>query len=126
MKWLSSQEQLRVVSVLYSEFVNSQDHPAAVPADFLQLAFSAACHLHDSGRSDVIYLIAKGLGTMRLDKSDSLFPARRMPTGLIEYAANFFSVNSIQQVHSSYALHMAYHFVNILKLCVVDSSSCIV
>ena len=35
------------------------------------LAFSAACHLHDSGRSDVIYLIAKGLGTMRLDKSDS-------------------------------------------------------
>ena len=71
LKWLSSQEQLRVVSVLYSEFVNSQDHPAAVPADFLQLAFSAACHLHDSGRSDVIYLIAKVLGTMRLDKSDS-------------------------------------------------------
>lgn len=98
LRGLNSQEQLHIISVLYSEFINSQEHPSSAPADFLELAFSAVCHLHDCGRSDIIYLMAKGLGTMRLDKSDSLFPAKRMPTGLIEYAAKIFTAHSVQQV----------------------------
>lgn len=95
MTQLNSHEQLHVISILYS---SSQQHPSSVPADFLELAFNALCHLHDCGRSDILYLMAKGLGTMRRDESDSLLPAKRMPIGLNEYAANFFTAHSIQQV----------------------------
>lgn len=101
MRCLSSQEHLHILSTLYSEFVSSQEHPATVPTDFLELAFSAMCHLRDCGRSNIIYLMAKGLGTMRPDKSDSQFPAKRMPFGLIEHAANFFSAHSVITVQCS-------------------------
>lgn len=65
---LNSQEHLHVVSILYSEFADSQlEHPSSVPSDFLELAFNAVCHLNACGRSNILYLMAKGLGTMRLD-----------------------------------------------------------
>ena len=41
-------------------------------------------------RSNVIYNLTKGLGMMRNDQSDSWFPAKRIPMGLIEYTCNFF------------------------------------
>ena len=55
-------------------------------------------HLQQSGRTNVIYSMAKVLGTMRSDGSDSLLPARRMPMGLIEHTVNVFSASSIHQV----------------------------
>ena len=56
-------------------------------------------HLKHCHRSNVIYLLAKALGTMRPDQSDSLLPAKRMPMGLIEYSAKFFTASSTRQVY---------------------------
>ena len=69
-----------------------------VPGDFLNVIVEGVHHLKRSGRSNVIYLLAKALGTMRPDGSDSLLPANRMPMGLIEHVVNFFTVDAINKV----------------------------
>jgi len=43
-------------------------------------------------RTNVMYNLAKGLGTQRVDGSDSRFPTKCMPMELIEYTADFFLV----------------------------------
>jgi len=45
-----------------------------------------------------MYNLAKGVGTQRADGSDSRFPMKCMPMGLIEYAADFFANDNVQQV----------------------------
>ena len=57
--------------------------------------------LKHNERSNVLYNLAKGLGTPRLDGSDSRFPAKRMPMGLVEYATNFFVADKMQQVYTA-------------------------
>ena len=56
-------------------------------------------------RSNVIYNLAKGLGMMRNDQSDSCFPAKRMPMGLIEYICNFFVSETLEQVTITSGFH---------------------
>jgi hypothetical protein len=43
----------------------------------------------------VLYSLAKGIGTMREDQSDSKFSTKRMPLGLMEYIANFFVAQNL-------------------------------
>ena len=69
-----------------------------VPDDFLNVVVKGVGHLKRTGRSNVVYLLAKALGTMRADGSDSLLPAKRMPMGLIEHIVNFFTVDAINKV----------------------------
>ena len=47
-----------------------------------------------------MYNLAKGLGTQRADQSDSRFPTKRMPMGLIECFAN----DDVQKV---YPMHLS-------------------
>ena len=68
------------------------------PADYLELSIAAADNLGKAGRANVLYLLAKALGTQRPDGSDTLLPVRRLPMGLIEHCANFFNATSISQV----------------------------
>ena len=68
-----------------------------VPGDFLNVIVEGVRHPKRSGRSNVIYLLAKALGTMRSDGSDSLLPANRMPMDLIEHV-NFFTDDAINKV----------------------------
>ena len=49
-------------------------------------------HLRHSGRNNVLYQLAKDLGTMRADESDYRFSAKWMPMGLVEYVADFFAL----------------------------------
>lgn len=70
------------------------------------LAVSAMEHLESCGRSNVVYNLAKVLGRMRNDKSDSLLPAKRMPMGLIEHCVNFFSSSSIREVRTCMYMHL--------------------
>lgn len=92
-----SNQQLQVISELYKSYCT--DHSGiSVPDDFLQLAISAMVHLKSCGRSNVLYKLAKALGTMRSDQSDSLLPARRMPMGLLEYCVNFFCSSSPREI----------------------------
>ena len=56
--------------------------------------------MQQSGRS-MLYGLARALGKMRGDGSDSRLPARRMPMGLLEHIVNFFSADSYSQVRDS-------------------------
>lgn len=94
---LKACEQLEVISNLFTKHMNNYNQD--VPVDFLCAAAKGMCYLKNVDRLNVIYLLAKGLGTMRIDGSDSLIPAKRMPMGLIEYMFNFFTANAINKVH---------------------------
>lgn len=69
-----------------------------VPPDFGPLLIRAMEYLHKNGRSNIFYNLARGIGTMREDGSDSRFPVKRMPFGLVDYMAKFFSSDNFQQV----------------------------
>ena len=68
----------------------SEHYGLDLPPDFVQLVLAAMKHLQDAGRLNVIYDLAKGFGTKRPDGSDSYFPTKRMPMGLLQYMAQFF------------------------------------
>ena len=76
----------------------SQLCQAYVPSDFLVCASAGMKNLAESGRSNVIYKLAKGVGTKRQNQEDSLFPTSRMPMGLFEYATDFFLCENMNQV----------------------------
>ena len=80
--------QLQILSALFSAVIQQQLN-ISVPDDFIVLAAKAMERLQQSGRSNVLYKLAKGFGTMREDQSDSRFPTKKMPMGLVEYTADF-------------------------------------
>lgn len=88
---------LVTLSKLFSELVGSDIH---IPEDYLIYTAQAMHQLSVSGRSNVLYKLSKGIGTMRPDNSDSCFPCKRMPMGMLEYMADFFASTVMQQVHS--------------------------
>ena len=89
--------QLQVLSNLFSNFMLSK-LSISVPDDYLVYSANAMAHLRHNARSNVLYNLAKGWGTLREDGSDSRFPVKRMPMGLIEYAASFFAFDNLQSV----------------------------
>lgn len=100
-------QQLSVLSQLFVDYIHL--HACSrVPEDFLNVTVEGIRHLSRNGRSNVIYLLAKALGTMRSDGLDSLLPTKRMPMGLIEHIVNFFTVDAINKVclHSLHAFMM--------------------
>lgn len=105
---LESNQQLQMISELYQKFC-TEHSDISLPDDFLQFGLSAMVHLKSCGRSNVLYKLAKALGTMRSDQSDSLFPAKRMPMGLIEYCANFFCSSTPREVMAIYNCNLYYN-----------------
>ena len=96
---LSCEQQCAVLSALFGTVVMRNSDAGSVPSHFLQLCLHGMAHLKQCSRSNIIYLLAKAVGTMRQDQSDSLLPAKRMPMGLIEHSINFFTSSSARQVH---------------------------
>ena len=90
-------EQLCGLSAAFSSVCHSL-FSVDVPEDFLVLSARAMNRLHQVKRSNVLYNIAKGLGNMRPDGSDSVFPSTRMPMGLLEYMAGFFTAEEMRKV----------------------------
>ena len=88
---------LRTLSRLFSSYLSATSS-VSVPEDFLCLAAAAMVNLHNGGRS---YNLAKGIGTQRQDKSETRFPIKQMPMGLIEYVTQFFAVDNLQQIKGS-------------------------
>ena len=86
---LPTNEQLQVVATLL-QIMATKASDITISGDFIQYCMRAMSWLKKNKRSNVLYNFAKGLGTMREDKSDSLFPVKRMPMGLIEHTFNFF------------------------------------
>jgi len=94
---LPEESRLPLLSKLYSMTVSIL-LKLSVPDDFLCLSASAMVQLSNGGRTNVLYNLAKGMGSLRPDKSGTRFPIDRMPMGLVEYTALFFAFDSLQQV----------------------------
>lgn len=98
--------------------------PVTIPDDFLSLTLRAMSHLKQSGRSNVVYSLVKGLGQMRADGSDSKLPTRRMPMGLLEYVISFHSSETLNQVSNlcnvvMHDSHYCFIIVAFVRLCLV-------
>ena len=102
--------QLDVLSKLFSSYITSEMR-LSVPDDFIILAARAMLQLKNSGRSNVLYNLAKAIGTPREDGSDSRFPTKRMPMGLVEYISSFFVAENLQSVsYKNNTMQKIFHF----------------
>ena len=97
-KQYSDATQLEIISDMLCSYAYSQG--VIVPKDFLELFLHASLHLKACNRTNVVYGLAKAVGILREDGTDSLMPARRMPMGLVEYLVNFFTANNLSKVHT--------------------------
>lgn len=94
---LNADSQIEVMSKLFSKYISTYFN-LDVPEDFLSLAAKSMAQLKCSKRSNVLYNLAKGIGTPRADGSDSRLPTRRMPMGIVEHIANFFVAEKMRKV----------------------------
>lgn len=109
---LPPDSQLEILSLIFSEVVGRHPSAPTIPQDFLKLVLRGMQQLHAGGRSNIIYNLAKALGTLRSDGATSLMPVHRMPVGLIEYAVNFFTASSVQKVRKA-----IYNMVELSFMC---------
>ena len=79
---------LQVLSKLFTSYLSATSL-VLVPDDFLCHAAAAIVQLHQGGCTNILYNLAKGIGTPRPDKTDLRFPIKQMPMGLVEYVAEF-------------------------------------
>ena len=86
----SADKQSSVLSLLYSDFLALQCG-IKIPSDYLQLLLHAFKHLKENGRANVLYKLAKVIGELRSDGSDTKLPCKKMPMGLLEHIANFYT-----------------------------------
>lgn len=86
---LEPDELLGVISELFSTYCSKVK--LTVPDNFLAYSVQGMQQLNVAGRTNFLYSLAKGLGTMRSDGMDSMFPTKSLAAGLIEYCANFFN-----------------------------------
>ena len=70
-----------------------------IGTDFLELVVKASKHILQCGRANVVYGVARAIGLVRPDGSDSRLPAKRMPMGLLEHMVNFYNADSYPQVN---------------------------
>ena len=68
-------QQLATLPCSFSKCCSSLD--VEVTGDFVGLSAKAVVHLKQSKQTNVLYSLAKGLGTLRCNKSDTLFPIKR-------------------------------------------------
>ncbi len=94
---LPQAEQLRVIADLLYTFGVTR-YRVNIPHDFLPLSLRASQYLQQCGRSNVVYELARAIGRMRPDGSNSRLPAKRMPMGLVEHLVHFFNADTYQKV----------------------------
>ena len=73
----------------------TSDMCVSVPGDFLTYTAKAIMNLKSSGCTNVLYNLAKGIGSLRADDTTSRFLTDRMPMGLIEYIASFYVCDDV-------------------------------
>ena len=93
---LETEEHLKLVGEIFTAYCFRWN--LTVHEDFLELTVKAMSQLNINGRTNILYALAKGLGTLRSDGSDTLFPCKQLVTGLLEYSANFFAVSYADEV----------------------------
>lgn len=96
-EWLKNHDHLKKISELFQSYVLVY-HSISVPSDFLEVSARAMAQLKRYKRSNVLYKLAKCMGTLRQDSDDSCFPMRQMPMGMVEYIADFFVSDEMHKV----------------------------
>lgn len=96
-KSLDPSQELQIIADMFKTYA-AIHYGLIVPVDFLQLYLNASVHLKKCQRSDVVYHLVKGVAQMRPDGTDSRFPAKKMPMGLLEYMVKFFNSDNLKQV----------------------------
>ena len=92
----SKEDSLLMLSEMFTQLM--AERGVVVPTDFLLKCAVWMEHCAVASRSNVLYNLAKGLGTLRNDGSESLFPCKRMPMGLVEFVCSFFASENRNQV----------------------------
>ena len=111
----------QVLSILFSSYLLATSS-VSVPDNFLCHAAAAMIHLHHGGRTNILYNLAKGVETLRQDNSDTRFPIKCMPMGLIEYVTQLFAADNLQQVNISSIL--CYRIIIFMQIsCLADYRS---
>ena len=93
---MEPEDHLQFASEVFTAYCSRRN--IAVPQDFLQLAIEGMVQLQATGRSNILYSLAKGLGNQRSDGSDSLFPCKQLVAGIVEHCINFFAASNVGQV----------------------------
>ena len=95
---LSAEVKLEVLSKLFCTYMTC-DIGMSVPCKFLSYASKAMMNLKSGGRTNVLYNLAKGIGSLiGADGATSRFPTDRMPMGLVEYITSFYACSDVNQV----------------------------
>ncbi len=84
--------------VYYMQIEFGYQYTAFIPSDFVELCCKAFKELLDSGKDNIVYHLAKGLGTKRTDGSGPRLPTDRMPFGLLSYNIRYFSSDSVNNL----------------------------
>ena len=69
-----------------------------VPSDFIELCCKGINTLNLNGKENIIYYLAKGLGTPRQDGSGPRLPIDRMPFGLLSYNIRYFAMETVNNI----------------------------
>lgn len=94
---MSTDDQLQFMSNFLTKFANTH-YDVHINSDFLKFFLDASRHLKECNRPNIVYGVAKAIGIMRPDGSDSRLPAKRMPMGLLEHMVNFFNADTYNKV----------------------------
>ena len=101
---MSTDDQLKFMANFLTKFANTH-YDVHVNSDFLQFFLDASRHLKECNRPNVVYGVAKAIGRMRPDRSDSRLPAKRMPMGLLQHMVNFFNADTYNKVRNNIISH---------------------
>ena len=69
-----------------------------VPSDFVDLCCKGIHVLNKNGKDNILYYLAKGLGTPQADESGPRLPIDRMPFGLLSYNICYFALDAVNKV----------------------------
>ena len=119
---LTTDQTLSQLSQEFSEFV-ARPLGLSIPENFLVLSVNTMQHLKTCGRTNVLYALAKGIGTVRDDNSNSLFPSKRLPMGLLQHMANFFVARGLTNVRNVTLFNVAMLNVGIYLILVTGIRS---
>lgn len=111
---IESDEQLKFLDELFAKL--------HLPPSFLSYCVKGMLRLQESSRSNFLYGLAKGLGTLRSSGADSVFPTKQIIAGMVEYSINFFNATTVAQasilnrfvwvyMYTAY-MHRQYHSYN--------------
>ena len=76
------------------------DFQPFIPSDFIDLCCKGINVLHQNGKENIVYYLAKGLGTPRRDGTGPRLPIDRMPFGLLSYNIRYFALDKINNISS--------------------------